>query len=91
MIDGQYGKKFFAELNSVVSELPDPISEISDVAKEAAESLAPEKVFQVQDALAKLPHELRERILRDVHARLCSNVEAIWNQLPHARKPDQPH
>ncbi|MFA3920543.1 hypothetical protein [Ruegeria hyattellae] len=83
--------RFFVELNSVGAEIAGPDSAISKASKQAVEAPGPLTFVKAQEALSQLSDDLRDQILKQVHLRLRTDVEAIWDQLPHATRSDRPN
>ncbi len=83
--------RFFEELSLVSAEVAGPDSAVAKATRMAVETPSPTNFVKAQEALALVPEDLREEILQKVHARMASNIEAIWDQLPNAPKTDRPN
>ncbi|WP_299848468.1 hypothetical protein [uncultured Roseovarius sp.] len=83
--------RFFNELSLASTEITGPDSALAKAARMAADAPSPTNYVKAQEALALVQEDVREKILQKVHGQMCSNIEAIWDQLPHAAKTDRPN
>lgn len=84
-------QRFFSTLHQVGSEIAGAESAVALAAKDAIHDPTPVAMVRAQEELARLSDEQRDKILRDVHARLRTDIEAIWENLPNAPKPGRPN
>lgn len=82
-------EKFFQEVNRTSTEITGTDSEISEATKSAVEMPSPLTFVKAQEALAQVPDDIREQILKQVHLRMSTDVGAIWDQLPYATAADR--
>ena len=83
--------RFFEELSLASADIAGPDSAVTKAARIAVDTPSPTNFVKAQEALALVPEDLREEILQKVHARMASDIEAIWDQLPNASKTDRPN
>lgn len=77
--------QFFVELSHAVSDIFGADSDLAKVARFGAENADPMAFIRVQDQLALLPDETREKILRRIHKRMATDVEAICENLSNVK------
>lgn len=80
--------RFFTLLVQVLADeaLPtDSVTEaVAEAAKRALESGAPLDLLAARRALEAMEPALKDRVLGRVHARMASDLSAIWDQMPQA-------
>ena len=83
--------RFFDALYLASTEIAGPDSALAKAAKKASEAPSPTNYVKAQEILAQAEEDLRNRILQLVHTRICSNLDAIWDQLPNAPDTNRPN
>jgi predicted component of type VI protein secretion system len=83
--------RFFQGLHKVSVEFCGKDSPLAQAAEKAVSETSPINCVNAQEALAQIPEELREQILRELHAHLRNDIEAIWDQMPYAVKTGRPN
>jgi len=81
----ELSKQFFVALSHAVSDILGAENDLAKVARFGAENADPMAFTRVQDQLALLPDETRENILRLVHKRMATDVEAICGKLSNTK------
>lgn len=84
--------RFFAALQQVLAETEGPdFAHCREAAETALASRAPLDLLAARECVQALPDEPRDRVMAQVHARMASDLSAIWDFLPNAQDVPRSH
>lgn len=91
MVKADATQVFFSALAEVSARKAGPDSALAQAANDAANDPSPAAFVRAQEELARMPDDVRDQILSDVHARLRNDISLIWDNLPNAPKSGRPN
>lgn len=83
--------RFFKALQDVVSQEETPDSGLRAAIDRAVETATARDMVHAREAVDALDSAARDRILQQVHARMATDISAIWGSLPAAPKAQRPN
>lgn len=84
-------KRFFTALARLAADVEGVDPALADTARRAADSGDPLDMQAAQRSLEALDTPLRDRLLRQVHLHMATDISAIWDALPGAKPGSKPN
>lgn len=83
--------RFFAALQALVDRDDAACAALAEAVDRAVASSEVPDFMAARQALAALEEAPRDRLLRQLHARMATDLSAIWDALPTAPGPHRPN
>ncbi len=92
MMNDPADTRFLSALQLALADSDDPDCErCSAAVNQALATGAPPDLRAARISMDSLPDQLRDRIMAQVHARMASDLSAIWDLMPGAPRTRRPN